>query len=985
MIGKTIQHYKIAEKLGQGGMGVVYKAEDTKLKRDVAIKFLPRQISANEEERARFKIEAQAAAALNHPNIATIHAIEEVDDERFIVMEYIEGQELKNLAKVENLRKVLDYATQIASGLLAAHAKGVIHRDIKSANIMVTEEGQVKIMDFGLAKIRGSAQFTKVGTTLGTAAYMSPEQAQGAEIDHRSDIWSLGVVLYEMLSGQLPFKGDYEQAVIYSILNEDAADLAEIRSDVPEQLSVIVQKCLQKDAGERYQDIGDIIADFNLLQHPATTTPLATVVHPPAAKPAFRNRKTGYAAGIVLFVFLAAFWFLTERSSQTRPGVEALNDKSIAVMYFENRSSEANLEKILVDMLTTNLARHEDLKVVSSQRLFDILKNMGKLDVPVIDQSVATEVARKAQVKTMLLGSINQIGSRFRINSQLVDVPTGNIIGAEQVAGEKVDDVFEMVDQLTERISRKLQVAGSPAGQPLRITDVTTASFDAYKYYQMAVEDEWLWRFSSAAENYRKATELDSTFAMAHLRQAVATGLFLVTDPLADVSGFAHSIRLAERHATKASPREQLFIEALSAFLRRDFQKSESLFAKYTERHPDDKEGWYWLAALLVNRGVAASDKALELDPAWANAYNMLAFAYSWNGHHEQAISAVKKYISLQPDVSNTYDSAFEVYVQAGRFDDAEEICRQALQRNSEWVSFHRYLGYLDLFRGDGERARDHLRKVIELNPGRRFRIAMNIGYTYLHEGRYKDTISQFKSAQSLAAEEDDKNQLLRASLDLAKVYTIQGERAKTVEALAQARRLSEQVYPEGFNPVQVISEYLTGRMLLAEQNVQQANAVVGNIRELVAKHDDDALLKNFYHFLVADLLLVNKDGEAASGQLTQLSGWMGRLHPHSFTLLARANAMTKKTTAAIEIYEKFYNHITSRNPFNGGDYFSYFLERPKVNYYLARLYEQEGEVQQAQRYYATFLDLWKNADSDLPELVDARQRYSQLKRNSEK
>ena len=219
MIGKEILHYKIIEKIGEGGMGVVYKAEDTKLERPVAIKFLPRQIAANSEERERFQIEAKAAASLNHPNIATIYAIEEVDDEIFIVMEYIKGQELQHLIKspleggtalaaggVLPLNDVIDYATQITAGLQAAHKNGVTHRDIKSSNIMITEEDQVKIMDFGLAKVRGSVKFTKVGITLGTAAYMSPEQARGEEADEHADIWSFGVVLYEMLTGKCPFR-----------------------------------------------------------------------------------------------------------------------------------------------------------------------------------------------------------------------------------------------------------------------------------------------------------------------------------------------------------------------------------------------------------------------------------------------------------------------------------------------------------------------------------------------------------------------------------------------------------------------------------------------------------------------------------------------------------------------------------------------------------------------------------------------------------
>jgi len=264
MIGQTILHYKIFEKLGEGGMGVVYKAEDTKLKRTVAIKFLPRQISSQGQERERFKIEAQAAAALNHPNIATIYAIEEVDDEMFIVMEFIEGKELRDIVKASSPVTTADaihYATQIAEGLKAAHAKGITHRDIKSSNIMVTESGQVKILDFGLAKLTGQTiRLTKTGMAVGTVAYMSPEQAQCIDVDHRTDIWSLGVVLYEMLTGRLPFRGEYEAAFVYSILNEEPLPMTSWRSVLPAGIERMVKRTLAKNAHERYQTTADLLS-----------------------------------------------------------------------------------------------------------------------------------------------------------------------------------------------------------------------------------------------------------------------------------------------------------------------------------------------------------------------------------------------------------------------------------------------------------------------------------------------------------------------------------------------------------------------------------------------------------------------------------------------------------------------------------------------------------------------------------------------------
>ena len=273
MIGKSILHYRIIEKLGAGGMGIVYLAEDTRLKRQVAIKFLPPHISNSDTDRKRFEIEAQAAAALNHPNIATIFAIEENEDQPFIVMEYISGQELSDVISEHSQKQmemddVLDLVKQIAKGLQAAHQNGIIHRDIKSGNIMLTPDGLVKIMDFGLAKVRGSVMVTQAGTTLGTAVYMSPQQVRGEEADEQSDIWALGVIFYELLTGQLPFSGAYEQAIMYSILNETPKSISYLRDDVPAEVILMLNKMLEKEQDQRYQSVNEFLEDLRNFQSP---------------------------------------------------------------------------------------------------------------------------------------------------------------------------------------------------------------------------------------------------------------------------------------------------------------------------------------------------------------------------------------------------------------------------------------------------------------------------------------------------------------------------------------------------------------------------------------------------------------------------------------------------------------------------------------------------------------------------------------------
>jgi Tol biopolymer transport system component/tRNA A-37 threonylcarbamoyl transferase component Bud32 len=320
MIGKTISHYKIIEKLGEGGMGVVYKAEDTKLKREVAIKFLPRRIDASDEERERFRLEAQAAAALNHNNIAIIHEIDEVGGDEFIVMEIVKGESLKEKIATGPLKvdEAMRIATEVADGLHEAHENDIVHRDIKPANIMLTAKGQCKIMDFGLAKMARATLVTKEGTTLGTAAYMSPEQARGEKVDHRTDIFSLGVMLYEMLTGQLPFKGDYEQAVLYSIMNEDPEPITAVRTGVPLDLERAVFKCLQKSSDDRYQSANELLVDLRTLRKglDGSQSKSVAAVSARGKEVSGKSKRGLYALGVIGIAGLVAFFIYLHKDAK---------------------------------------------------------------------------------------------------------------------------------------------------------------------------------------------------------------------------------------------------------------------------------------------------------------------------------------------------------------------------------------------------------------------------------------------------------------------------------------------------------------------------------------------------------------------------------------------------------------------------------------------------------------------------------------------
>ena len=997
MVGKKILHYNILEKLGEGGKGIVYKAEDIKLKRDVAVKFPSRQIGAGDEERKRFKIEAQAAAALNHPNIATVYSVEEFDGDTFIVMEYIKGKELKKLITESgelSIEVVVNYTIQIAEGLKAAHEEDVIHRDIKSANIMVAETGQVKIMDFGLAKVRDGAQVTKEGTTLGTAAYMSPEQVRGAETDHRSDIWSFGVVLYEMLTGSLPFGGVYEQAVTYAIVNEEPLPVADLREGVPVHLQQIVEKSLRKNVAERYQNLDEILINFK-----SDTAGEYSVIpqvkridtYPGAGKTPGSTSKKPYPlySGLFAILLLAAIaGFFIQKSTFDDDIKSTSSRSSIAVMYFENRSSEENLDKILVDLLTTNLARRDDLDVVSSQRLFDILKNLGKLDIETIDKTVATEVANKANVKTMLLGSIIQVGSKMRITSQLTNVKTGEIITSEQVEGEKIEDIFSMVDELTEKIGSKLVVSyKEPAEQPLRIVDVTTPHYQAYRFYQRGLEYQWRFDFANATKNFERAIGIDSTFAMAHLRLARQRYQFRHLNHYSDMEPARKRMALADKYSKNASPRGRLYIAAIKASFDREGDKSIALFSDLVKRYPDEKYGWLQLGIYhfffgSVEQSTKAFKKTLALDPAFANAQNMLAYSLSSGGRHMEAIAAAKKYIDLQPDVLNTYDTAWDIYMRADELDNAMAICEMALKINSNWRRFHRYAGYVHLIRGDGKSANAELRLATDKNPDNDARILRNVAYFELYEGRYNEALKTMQKAIQTARTAKDSSQVRESMIHKGKMLIVMKRFNEAQQALDAARDFSKDLYPAKITPVDIIADYWKGIIYLRKSDDLNAYGQVDKILQMVDKNKLDRLFRDYAHLLQAEILLTNGHIQSALESIdgiTAYSRWSS-LYPQ---IKAKALSLSGKTETAVNVLRKAKDDVLGRHTGRGGgDAFDYFYLRSQANYLLGRFYESDGNIANAIEYYTKSVEQWKNADERHEELVDAKARLAKLNEN---
>jgi serine/threonine protein kinase/tetratricopeptide (TPR) repeat protein len=674
MIGKTILHYKILEKLGEGGMGVVYKAEDTKLDRTVAIKFLPRRVAANQEEKQRFVIEAKAAAALNHSNIATIHNIEEADNEIFIVMEYIEGKELKEIIKsqIPNLQSAIDYATQIAEGLQAAHKKGIIHRDIKSSNIMITDDGKVKIMDFGLAKFRGSAQLTQIGTTIGTAAYMSPEQARGEESDQRSDTWSFGVVLYEMLTGQLPFKGDYEQAVLYSMMNEEPQSVSEINPQVPDLLAQVVTKSLQKDIVQRYQNMSEILIDLKSIQ--STSSGEIKIIGRQVSP---KTNKLLWGVAILIIVILAiSIPFVLNRRDSVNTSVgkpEPASLERIAILPFSNLRPDPDTDYLgfaLADQIIGSMAYVKNVLVSPSSA---VRKYIGQT----ID--IAT-VGGELNVKYILTGNYLKQGDMVRLNVELVNAGNRELIWRD-VVEEKYENSFRFQDIISEKIINGLEVQFSPNEKALASADIPSNSL-AYEYYLRAVA------FNNNEEGNQLAIQmldkclaLDSSYAPAWYEKGVRT------HQMASYSlGGQQFLDKAIGYYKKALEIKPDYIGPFA-----------SLAVLYTEI--DKKE-----EALEISR------KVLAINPNNPDVHFLLSYIYRYVGMMEEAVKEAETAVKINPNPG--YRSTGHIFLYLGNYEQALKSYR--LDKGSPFYYLNSAFVYLRM--GENAKALQFLNKVLELD-----------------------------------------------------------------------------------------------------------------------------------------------------------------------------------------------------------------------------------------------------------------------------
>jgi len=740
LVGQTVSHYKILEYLGGGGMGVVYKAEDTRLKRAVALKFLPPALTADPEAKERFTHEAQAASALQHNNICVVHDVDEADDgQMFISMEYLEGETLKK--KIEQgpleIDQALHVALQIAQGLIDAHAHGIIHRDIKPANVMVTSHNVPKIVDFGLAKLSGRTMLTKTGSTLGTAAYMSPEQARGESTDHRTDIWSLGVVLYEMLTGRHPFAGEYEEAVTYRILNEEPEFVTKIRSEVPAKLDHIIERAIAKDPARRYQTVDELCVDLVAASAERTEGRRGKAIFSRLGR---RQRKIAARVAAVSIVLIAVVVFFLTR---TVPGSGPV---SIVLLPLENITDDKSQEWFtdgMTDALITSLARISALRVTQRS---SAMKYRGA-------NKSASEIASELGVSYVLEGSVLRIADRVKITIRLIDALTNKYLWAEEYSRD-FKELLALQGEVAKAVASQIHVQLTHEEQNL-LTQEKTVDPKAYEAYLKG--NFFLYKLTRegigmALQYYKLATEIDPTYAPAY------GGIALGWGGRAQMGYIPMSVSTKESEwavekalALDSSLAEVHYVVGVRrAWLEWNWDGAMQSLRKTIELKPNMVEARAYFSHLLFilkrpDEAMAQIEEALKLDPFNPLIQSLYAMDLMYARRYDEVIRLMRKTLEASPMEPIALSTIRSAYHQKKMYDEALEAWRLSFEAKGD----HEAIQALNRGRAEGgySRALQNLAEMLIERSRTSFVSPWQVATLYTRAGMKEQALDWFEKA----------------------------------------------------------------------------------------------------------------------------------------------------------------------------------------------------------------------------------------------
>jgi tetratricopeptide (TPR) repeat protein/tRNA A-37 threonylcarbamoyl transferase component Bud32 len=989
--------YQIIEELGKGGMGRVYKAHDTKIKEKVALKLIKPEIAKDKKTIERFSNELRLTRKIRHKNVCQMFDLGEEKGTQFITMEYVPGEDLRSSIRRFGqlpVGKSISIAKQICEGLAEAHRLGVVHRDLKSNNIMIDKEGNVRIMDFGIARSLESKGITGAGVMIGTPEYMSPEQVEGKEVDQRSDIYSLGVILYEMVTGRVPFQGDTPFTIGMKHKGEIPRNPKELNTQISDDLNRMILRCLEKDKEKRYQSAGEVHSELENIEKGIPTTERVVPKRKPLTSREitvqFNVKKLLIPALAVAAVVIAAviIWqLIPQKKAVIPPKIE----NSLAIISFENQTGDKAydyLQKAIPNLLITNLEQTGNLYVATWERLDDILKQMGKKDVEVIDRDLGFQLCRREGIETIVLGSFIKAGNMFATDVKVLDVENKKLLKSASSRGEGIDSIIKtQIDELSREIYQGLgELKQEVEAVHMRIEDVTTTSMDAYNYFLRGRSDYEKFYFEDARQFLEKSIELDPTFASAYLYLAWTYGELGYREARND------AYEKAKAHSEKTPEKERLFIEAAYArTIERDPDKRFRILQQIADKYPKEKRVHYYIGSYydgknMLDQALEEYNKALELDPNYGYAINQSAYLYSDLGQFEKAVQYLERYASLLPGDANPVDSIAEIYFRMGKLDEAILKYKEALEIRPDFGSDMK-IAYICALREDYSRALKWINQYIDMaqSPGvKAGGLAFRGFFCYAMLGRYERALDDVISVVKIA--EEIKNKALRANMDWTKawIYYDTGKLELAREHLKKCFDLYSAINPSAVSDYKAYESYFDGLVALKKGDIKSAKNKLEKIKSLLPELSPfrERQMKFISDLLHGEILLAEGSFDEAIAVCRKTSPmeipsmYISNLFSYNLPFLKDVLARAYQKKGEIDQAIAEYKRLITFDPESE----ERFLIYPKYHYRLARLYQLKGERGKAVEQYQIFLDLWKDADPGIADVRDARKRLAGLK-----